>query len=284
MKQRISDYLSLLRPKHWIKNLLVFSAPFFAGKILDTEIILRFIPVFSSFSFMASASYIINDIKDMPFDRNHPKKKNRAIASGKVSLGDAHILAGMLFVSSVIIGLNVSKIFALYLFGYLVLQLCYSFYLKDIVLLDIFAIASGFVIRVMAGGAAFNIEISKWLFLSIFLLSLLLAAGKRIGETRSINANPEAHRMGIKSYPAGFLDGILWISGAASLIAYGLYSIEQPKGLFYTIPIITFGLFRYILLSKTGLGDPTEAIYRDRQLATTISLWIIILAIIIYSK
>jgi len=275
-------YLSLLRPRHWIKNLFLFAPPFFGGRILDKETLSLAIPAFIAFSFCANASYIINDIKDARNDSLHPRKKDRPISSGIISKKNAAMLSMFMAASSFVISYIISPVFFYFVLSYFFIQLTYSAYLKNIALADIFCIASGFVIRVLAGGAAFNVEVSLWLLVTMFMISLVLATGKRLSEFRLLTHNASEHRKSLNHYSPSFLNEILIISSSASLISYALYTVEQFHALIYTIPIVTFGLFRYIMLSKHGMGDPTDALTRDKWLALTVVLWLLLIGLVRY--
>ena len=276
-------YLKLLRPQHWIKNLFLFAAPFFGGRLFNEETVLMAFPAFIAFSLCASAAYIFNDIKDIENDKLHSKKMKRPVASGIISRRDASAFAFLLIVPSFILSYKIAPVFFYYILSYLSIQLLYSLYLKHIALLDIFCIASGFVIRVLAGGAAFNVAVSQWLLLTMFMISLVLAAGKRLGEFSLLNEKAEEHRKSLSYYSKGALNDIFLISASASLITYTLYTIEQFQQLVYTVPIVTFGLFRYILLTRQGKGDPVEAVTQDKWLASTVLLWLLLVGLIRYN-
>ncbi len=279
----IKPYVSLLRPKHWLKNLFLFAAPFFGGALFSESTIRLALPVFSAFSLCASAGYILNDISDIENDKLHDQKRRRAIASGNVRKENAWIFAVLLGITSLIIALKISLVFLFFILFYFSIQITYSLYLKEISIVDIFCIASGFVLRVLAGGAAFNVKVSQWLLLTMFMISLVLAAGKRIAEVNTLNEKAEEHRKSLGYYSRSTLNEILTIASAASLIAYSLYTIEQFHSLVYTVPVVTFGLFRYIALSKQGLGDPTDAMTKDKWLAGTIVLWLMLVGLIRYT-
>lgn len=280
--QRIRDYLFLLRPKHWIKNLFLFAAPFFGGTLFSEPVLRTALPAFIAYSLCASAGYILNDVSDTESDKLHAKKRTRAIASGTIRKENAWILAVILGIVSLIMAFRISLVFLFFILLYFSIQLTYSLYLKHIPIIDIFCIASGFVIRVLAGGAAFHVVVSQWLLLTMFMISLVLAAGKRIGEVNTLNEKAEEHRRSLGYYSQMTLNEILLIASAASLIAYALYTIEQFPNLVYTVPVVTFGLFRYIMLSKQGLGDPTDAMTRDKWLAPTVVLWLLLVGLIRY--
>ncbi len=281
--QEIKNYLSLLRPRHWIKNLFLFAAPFFGGTLLHDVVLKTAVPAFVAFSFCASAGYILNDVSDSENDKLHDGKRKRAIASGSIRKGNAWIFAVLMGVLSLIIAFRISLIFLFFVLLYFSIQLTYSLYLKHIPIVDIFCIASGFVIRVLAGGAAFNVKVSQWLMLTMFMISLVLASGKRIGELSLLNENAGSHRRSLRHYSTAALNEILLVASAASLIAYALYTIEQFRGLVYTVPVVTFGLFRYVMLSKQGLGDPTDAMTKDKWLALTVVLWLMVVGLIRYT-
>jgi len=276
------QYFKLLRIKHWIKNLFLFAGPFFGGRLFNKETVLMAFPAFIAFSLCASAAYIFNDIKDIEKDKLHSEKMKRPIASGSIRGRDALVIAFSLIIPSFILSYQIAPAFFYYILLYLSIQIVYSLYLKHIVLLDIFCIASGFVIRVLAGGVSFNVEVSHWLLLTMFMISLMLAAGKRLGEINLLNEKAEEHRKSLIYYSTATLNEILLISASASLITYSLYTIEQFQSLVYTVPIVTFGLFRYIMLSKRGMGDPTDALTGDKWLALSVVLWLIVVGVIRY--
>lgn len=236
-----------------------------------------------SFSLAASCGYVINDIIDVEADRNHDVKKGRVLAKGDLSIEGAIKFAMVLCIISLLASLAVSKWFWCYLIAYLVISLSYTFFLKDVVILDIFVISFGFLIRVLAGGEALDVKVSNWLFMTVFMVSLFLAAGKRMGELVLLGSEAHMHRKSLASYTPSFLEGTLWFSGSAALVTYSLYTIEQRTGLFYTVPLAAFGLLRYIYIVKDGKGDPTEALLKDRQIMGVGVVWATIIAVIIYS-
>jgi len=283
VKSTIKHYFISLRPRHWLKNLFLFAAPFFGGTLFSEETLLIAFPAFISFSLSASAAYIFNDIKDIENDRLHPGKKKRPVASGGISRKNALIFSVCVGMLSLFLSYRIAPAFFYYVLAYLFIQASYSMYLKNMPLVDIFCIASGFIIRVLAGGAAFNVEVSQWLLLTMFMISLVLASGKRLGEINNLNEKAGEHRRSLSYYSSATLNEILLISSSASLIAYALYTIEQFQRLVYTIPIVTFGLFRYIMLAKQGMGDPTDAMTKDRWLALTVALWLLLVGVIRYN-
>jgi len=279
----IVENIKILRIRHWIKNFLLFAAPFFGGSLFMNETLLMAIPVFLAFSFCASSVYIFNDLNDYQNDRLHPTKKKRPIASNRISMTQAYLLCIVMMVPSLILSYSISPDFFYLIIAYIVLQVAYSLRLKHIAVVDIFCIAAGFVIRVLAGGAVFRVEVSHWLLLSMFMISLVLASGKRVSEVSLLQEDAPKHRKSLDNETsASILGEILIISSAASLIAYALYTVEMYQNLIYTIPIGTFGLFRYIVLAKQGMGDPTHALTKDRWLMATIGIWLSVVGWIRY--
>ena len=240
------------------------------------------VPVFISFSLCASSAYILNDIIDIKNDSYHPKKKLRPIAAGAISRRAAAVLAVFLAVFSFILSYRIGPVYLYFVTAYFLLQAAYSFYLKYIPIVDIFCISAGFIIRILAGGAAFKVEASSWLLMTMFMISLVLASGKRLGEVSLLQKNIESHRKSLTAYSISTLNEILTISSASALIAYALYTVEQYQRLVYTIPIVTFGLFRYLMHAKQGTADPTEAMTSDVWLALTVIIWLVLVGILRY--
>ena len=273
----------LLRPQQWIKNLMLFFPPFLGGKlttIIDFGHVLWIAPL--SFCLASSATYIINDFCDIEADRKHRQKCQRPLAAGQVSYGTAAItafccLAGA-FASAFVIGVS----FCALLFIYLGISICYSVWFKHLPIVDLFCISSGFVVRLYAGGNAFNITISDWLFLSVFFLSFFLSAGKRLGESRELGANSGDHRKVLKIYTAELLELFMTSSAATVLVTYSMYVIVKQH-LVYTVPLCCFGLFRYMFKVKTGgSGDPTEALLKDPILFFVGFVWTVMVFLTMY--
>lgn len=284
VRSDIIENIKVLRIRHWIKNFLLFAAPFFAGTLFANETLMMALPVFLAFSFCASSIYIFNDINDYQKDRLHPEKKYRPIASNRISMTQASLLSIVMIVPSLILSYSIAPDFFYLITGYVIIQVAYSLYLKNIAVIDIFCIAMGFVIRVLAGGAAFGVEVSHWLMLSMFMISLVLASGKRLSEVSLLHENASRHRKSLENTASvSTLGEILIISSASSLIAYALYTVEMYQNLIYTIPIATFGLFRYIVLSKQAMGNPTQALTKDKWLIMTIVMWLFFVWFIRYS-
>jgi decaprenyl-phosphate phosphoribosyltransferase len=282
MQKTLHNYLSLFRPHHWLKNLLLLFPPFFGAKLLDPQVAAAIVPALVSFSFAASCGYILNDVWDRKFDSLHVSKKYRPVASGDISVITASVIAAVLYLVAMIIAGSVSTRFQGFVIIYLLLSCSYTMYFKNLVIADIFFIAFGFLIRVLAGGQAFNIRVTNWLFLTVFIVALFLATGKRLGELISLKEGAHKHRKSLNEYSPSFLEGILWFCASSALVTYALYTIENMSGMFYTVPLAAFGLVRYIYIVKEGKGDPTEALLKDEQIMVTALIWVVFLADLIY--
>jgi 4-hydroxybenzoate polyprenyltransferase len=270
----------------WLKNLLLFFPPFLGGILFDQVIPSFALLPFSSFCIASSATYIINDIADCNVDKEHPQKLSRPLPSGKISPQRALWLALILFSLALFLSTTVSRKFLILLLCYIAVSFSYSYFLKHYPLLDIFAIASGFIFRLLAGGEAFNVIISEWLFITVFLLALFLSTGKRYSEKKSLGLQAGNHRKALSAYPEGFLDGLLFMTGSSVLVTYTMYVISRHSALLlYSVPLCCFGLLRYIMRVQSGKGgDPTESLTRDIPLLTVGILWVFLVGFGIYGR
>lgn len=286
MKTLFRDFVRLLRPRQWIKNLLILAPPFFGGAFsIDGDLFLRMIQAFFAFSFASSTGYIINDLLDVETDRLHPKKKVRPIASGGITTHQALLLLLLTFTLSIGFSLRFGKFFIFIIVLYLILSLVYTLVLQHIVILDAFSIALGFVFRIEAGGSASATEVSSWLFLTTFLLSLLLAFGKRRFELVSLDNSTSVRRV-LAKYRTNFLDTALGIFATTAIVTYSLYAVDRgPKEFIITVPFVCYGVLRYMYLVQTDAsGDPTETLLKDKWLFVCVFSWIVITALIIYTR
>jgi 4-hydroxybenzoate polyprenyltransferase len=182
-----------------------------------------------------------------------------------------------------LVGANVSSRFEGFLIIYIFLALSYTYFFKNIPLLDIFIVAVLFLVRVLAGGEAFGVPVSGWLFLTVFIVSLFLAAGKRLGEMTLLGVDASKHRSILASYSPTFLEGVLWMCAAIAVVMYALYTIENRRELIYTVPMAVYGFFRYLyILKKFDTSDPTDMLFRDAQLLITGVVWLSTVAYIAY--
>ncbi|MBI5657436.1 MAG: decaprenyl-phosphate phosphoribosyltransferase [Geobacter sp.] len=276
--------LQLCRVKQWLKNLMLFFPPFLGGAILDYKIVeMGGIP-FLAFCLGSSSGYILNDLNDLDNDIRHPKKKHRPLAAGMVSRLAAKVICGVLFVCAAYLALSVSVRFTFFFLFYMFIASAYTFVFRDVPVLDIFCIASGFVVRLLAGGEVFRIEVSDWLLLTVFLLAVFLSTGKRLSEKLSLGSCAGDHRKSLDNYPDGFLDGTMYMTGGAVLVTYTIYSIVRSS-MVYTVPLCCFGLLRYIYRVKNGDGgDPTDSLLRDPVLFLVGIAWVSMVSFGIYGR
>jgi len=278
----LTGILSILRPTQWLKNLMLLFPAFLGGELLAPGVIFRSGIPLLSFCLASSSAYVLNDILDRTFDSHHPVKKNRPLPSGRITLSAAFILYAILLAGGVALASRISTVFLAIVLAYLSISVLYSLYLKKLPIVDLFCVSAGFLLRLQAGGEAFSIPVSEWLFLSVFLLSLFLSTGKRLCEKKALGDAAGNHRKSLESYPPGFLDGTMYMTGGAVLVTYTLYVIEHHV-LIYTVPLCCFGLLRYILRVKSGLGgDPTESLLKDGPLFVVGLLWAVMVGWGIY--
>lgn len=275
-------YLIILRPSQWLKNLMLFFPPFLAGQALVPGIFSRGLSVFCAYCLVSSSGYIFNDLIDRTRDLHHPQKRMRPLPSGKITVSRAALLSALLLVSGLFLAALASYHLLLLLLGYAIISLSYSLTLKNIPVVDLFCISAGFLIRLQAGGELFQVSISSWLFVTVFLLAMFLSTGKRLSESRSLGDAAGEHRAALIRYPEGFLDATLYITGCSVLVTFTMYALNKPK-LIYTVPLCLFGLLRYILRVSSGKGgDPTESLLKDPGLFVAGFLWVLIVAWSIY--
>lgn len=280
-----------MRPRQWAKNTFVFAGIVFDQQLFVWPSLLRVIAAFVLLSVTASSIYIINDLVDADKDRLHPTKRFRPIASGELRLSVARIAAVLLPVIALVGALLLSPWLALVLVIYLVQHIIYSFYLKNVVILDIFAIAIGFILRVVAGVVVISVTaFSPWLYMCMGLLSLFLAIGKRRQEFLELGERAGEIRSVFKEYNLPLLTDMLRLVIAATAIAYTLYATEAetaliaPSLMLLTVPFVYYALFRYLYLIHVANlgGDPTDVLYTDRPLQVSILLWGIVVIVLLY--
>jgi 4-hydroxybenzoate polyprenyltransferase len=279
--QSLGALLHTMRPKQWTKNAFIFAALVFDQKVFTLPYLVRSLAGFVLFCFVSGVVYTMNDLADLEKDRAHPRKRLRPLPSGKLSPRFALFAAVVIAVVSLSLALWLSPIFALILAGYLLLQVAYSFRLKHVVLLDVLAIAAGFVLRVAAGDPLVEAEnFSPWLYICTTLLALFLALGKRRGEMILLGGEAGNHRESLNHYSLALLDQLLSIVTSSVIVAYALYTFSAPnlpedKSMMLTIPFVLYGLFRYLYLvhaEGTTLA-PDEVLLTDRPLQVDLLLW-----------
>lgn len=278
----IKGYFKLMRIDHWIKNIFVFIPLIFSKNLFQIDLLLETLIIFFLFSIGSSIVYV-NDIFDMEKDKEHPRKCNRPLASGKISIAKARIL--IIFLILTFVGFSLlSSINAIFIvMVYIFMNIFYSIKLKHYVIIDVLIIAAGFIFRVMAGSLAINVFMSKWLILTIFSLSLFLGFGKRRNEL--INSDIFNQRKVLYYYNLNSLNSFINIFATMFLVFYSLYCFEKIVSYFYlTIPLVIYGLLKYtLLLQKDEIeGDPTEILLNDIGIRVVCILYGIISLILLY--
>lgn len=279
-------YFIALRPKQWTKNLFVYAGLVFSKNAFEINMFLPVTATFVIFCLLSSSVYLINDIVDREKDRQHPKKKNRPLAAGKISVNNARVLALILTAIALAAALNMSVTLAGLGVLYFSLMLLYSFYVKQIIILDVFTIASGFVIRVVAGTAIINVYLSPWVVMCTAFLALFIALGKRRNEMKMLGNGAQKHRSALEAYTLPLIDQMISVVTASTIVTYFLYTFKSGQHLssMLTVPFVLFGLFRYLYLvySEDSGGSPEDIILSDRPLQLDIVLWILTSMILLY--
>ena len=274
--------LSALRPKQWIKNLLIFAPLIFSREFLNPDSVKLAVATFGIFCAAASGIYLLNDLLDRDSDKKHYAKKQRAIASGKLSPKIAVVASVTLLAVSLLLAVKLNLALMAIIGGYIVLQIAYSVFLKHIAIIDLLAISTGFILRIFAGGVAIGVEISSWLLAITFLLALLLATGKRLREAESVGI---FSRKVLENYSAQFLKTTIQILLPAILVSYLFYSFQASDSphFIFIVPIVVYGLLRYLLLidKKSANENPTDLLLEDKPLLASVILWGISVVVIL---
>jgi len=282
-----------LRPAQWAKNTFVLAPLVFAGGLAAPGALARALAAFGAFCAASSAVYLVNDLRDREQDRNHPRKRLRPIAAGTlpagVAAGAAALLAGAAAATAPVLGGE----FAAALAAYFGLQILYTLWLKRVVILDALAIALGFVVRVYAGAAAVAVAVSPWLFLCTIFLALFLAFSKRRHELVLLADGASSQRGVLAQYSPVFLDQMMNVVTASAVVCYALYAVAPEtvakhggRSLLVTIPMVLFGIFRYLYLvyQRQEERNPTEAILRDPPFLINLALWAAAVVAIVYGR
>jgi 4-hydroxybenzoate polyprenyltransferase len=276
----------LLRPRQWIKNGFVLVGILFANAWRNPPLLGRVLLATAAFSLVASGVYIFNDLFDLEEDRSHASKRNRPLAAGLVSAGNAVILMIVLWILAFALALLVSRTVLGILLLYIALNVAYTLRLKDIVLLDVFIIASGFMLRILAGTVGVSIRPSQWLLLCGLMLALFLGFTKRRAELYATAANGEgAQRKVLSHYQSLLLDKMIVITATCVILTYSLYTMSpvtvqahRTESLIYTVPFVIYGIFRYIysLHTRATGSDPSQEILRDPHIIFSVAGWLVI--------
>lgn len=280
--------LKLMRPKQWIKNFFVFAAIIFSGKFSNMHILLLNIYVFVLFCLISSAVYILNDLVDAPKDRMHPQKKYRPIASGKVTKVQAIFLEVIIVIITLYISYIIQYKIFIVILAYYIMNILYSFKLKNIVILDVMIITFGFLLRVISGSIPTNVQLSPWLLLCTMLLALFIALNKRKSEIITLKDKSGEHRKILEEYSVELIDSMLTIVTPGLLIAYCLYTFSsiQSRTMMITIPFVLYGIFRYqyLMLKENIGGKPEDVFQKDMPFLINIVLWVVCSIVIVYFK
>jgi 4-hydroxybenzoate polyprenyltransferase len=289
-RSQLLAYVAALRPKQWTKNAIVFAALVFDLKLFDLHRLVLASGAFVCFCLVSSAVYIVNDLRDIESDRLHPRKRQRPIPSGQISSTTAWGMVAVLILAGVPVGLLLQPEFGAVLLCYLVLMTAYTFVLKHLVIVDVFAISAGFVLRAAGGAIVLDVPISPWLYVCTVLLSLFIGFGKRRHELLLLDDTAGLHRRNLDEYTPELLDQFIMISAAATIMAYSLYTVEaetlpDDHSMMLTIPFVVYAIMRYLFLvhRRDGGGSPEQILLSDMPLLGCIVLWGIVAVAILYS-
>ncbi|MBI3397357.1 decaprenyl-phosphate phosphoribosyltransferase [Candidatus Woesebacteria bacterium] len=303
-KPLIPGFIRIGRPIHWVKNLSIFAALIFTGNLFDSQVFFRVFIAFLVFNLITSATYIINDIIDANNDRQHPIKKFRPIASGEVPIPMAVVETVVISAIALFAAREINQLFFLLVGGYLVLQILYSLYLKNLVIIDILIIASGFIIRVYSGAFVIDAHLSVWFLLCVISVALFLASGKRRAELNLLKPTKGLTRKILGKYKRELLTSYVTMFGNAAWMSWALFTFfESPRAtlpvwlflaelskattinklLMITIPIVIFGIMRYENIIFEGRAEaPEKVLLSDIPLITSVALWVGIVIWILY--
>ena len=287
----IRDLLRLARPKQWIKNVLVFAAPGAAGVLDEGGVLADTLVAFACFCLAAAGTYYLNDVRDAAADRLHPTKRHRPVASGAVSTGTALAVGIVLIAAAIGLGAAVRWPLAVTVAGYCAVTTAYSVWLKHVAVIDIVAVATGFVLRAIGGAAAADVPISDWFFIVTSFGSVFMVSGKRGAEAAEVGDDAGDIRPSLESYTPGFVAYLRSVSSAAVLVAYCLWAFEKADESasdvpWYQLSIVPFavGILRYALVLDEGRGSaPEEVVLADRVLQAIGVVWVIVFAVGVYS-
>lgn len=286
----MKDWLRLLRPHQWVKSGFVFVGLLFSHGWNEPGLLGQVLLAAVAFSLAASAVYVGNDLADRERDRQHPEKRRRPLASGAISVRAAVGVGFCCLLLAGILSWLASPWVAAIISAYLLLNVGYTLGLKHVVVLDVFIIATGFMLRILAGTLGVGIQPSHWLLLCGLALTLFLGFAKRRAELKALDDDAASHRQVLDDYDPAFLDQLIGICAAATIISYSLYSVSAEtlllhgtRGLFATVPFVVYGIFRYLFLlhRRAGGGDPSSEVLRDRHLLAACGGWLLtVLAIL----
>lgn len=280
---QLMELLKLMRPHQWVKNAFVFTGLLFGHAWHNAHHVTGALMAFAAFCLVSSAVYVFNDIIDLEQDRQHPKKSRRPLAAGRVSLQAAVVLTVLLAAGGLVLGKLASTIVIFILIGYALMNIAYTLHLKHVVILDVFIIATGFMLRIFAGTLGIGIPPSQWLLLCGLMVTLFLGFTKRRAEIIALNEDKTAHRKVLEHYSPVLLDKMIGITAAGLIMSYSLYTmnpdtirIHGTANLIYTVPFVMYGVFRYIYLlhHQSRGGDTAHDLARDPHLIIVVVAWL----------
>lgn len=280
-----------MRVQQWVKNLFLFVALVFSGHLVILNDVLRTVLGFLAFSCLSSAVYLFNDVADLENDRNHPVKMRRPLPSGNISKNTLLGMSAVLGIIGLSGGFALGREFGIVLTLYLLINILYSLKLKEVVILDVMAIAAGFVLRVAGGAVLIHVPMSQWLIVCTILLALFLGFSKRRTELVTVPDGSGPTRLVLGHYSPQFLDQMIGVVTATTVMSYALYTISEEtvkkfgtQNLIYTVPFVLYGIFRYLYLvhKRTEGEDPTKTILTDGPMLVNILLWVVVVGAIIY--
>lgn len=280
----MAELLRLMRPYQWVKNAFVFTGLLFGHAWGDAALDAKAVLAFAAFCLVSSAIYTFNDIADLEQDRQHPAKRGRPLAAGTVSVAAAATLAAALGVAGLALGFAASPMVFAILTVYALMNVAYTLKLKHVVILDVFIIAAGFMLRILAGTLGIGIPPSQWLLLCGLMVTLFLGFAKRRAEILELREDGAAHRKVLEHYSPLLLDKMIVITASGVILSYSLYTmnpdtvrIHGTSNLIYTVPFVMYGVFRYIYLlhhQRRG-GDPSHDLVRDPHLFAAVGVWLL---------
>jgi 4-hydroxybenzoate polyprenyltransferase len=288
---RVRLILLAMRPSHWVKNLFVFAGLIFSKNLFDTALLMEVSLGFVLFSLASSSVYLFNDIRDISYDRNHPQKNKRPIASGKLRTSEAYIAFVSLALVSLGAGFILDRLFSLILLTYICVNVAYSIKLKQVVIIDIMIIALGFVLRVLGGTILVRVSPSDWLIICTMAISLFLGFSKRRQELVLAEANSTKQRQVLQQYSLPFLDQMIAVVTGCTVISYALYTVSPEtvtrfgtRNLVLSLPFVLYGIFRYLYLVylRPSGENPTEVIVKDVPFLANLGLWFVVVLIVVY--
>jgi 4-hydroxybenzoate polyprenyltransferase len=283
--------LRAMRPQQWVKNLFVLAPVVFAHRLATEGALGRALVALAAFCCASSAIYLLNDVRDREADSHHPLKRNRAIASGQLSVAAAMVAAALLAAAAVALGATLGRLTLALLLAFVLLNGLYTWHLKHLVIFDVMVLAVGYLLRVEAGGAAVGVSVSSWLLLCTLFVSLFLGFSKRRHELLLLAERAPDQRPVLSQYSPAFLDQMISVVPASTVICYALYASAEEsvakhgRGLLYTVPFVLFGVFRYLYLvyQRPGHANPTEEVLTDVPFLVNFALWSAVVLAVLYA-